>query len=128
MNSIEKHGHSWLRRLVGQGQSLAALLPMMAAVFIAYFVIGVAMPVLPAACTPRSWPRHLCSRARRRKSVRRVGDLTAVGWPPGGPKYALVTGMLVAPFRRISGSIGHDPAAGSSPAGRGGKLHRPGRI
>jgi MFS family permease len=47
MDSIERHEHNWLRRLIDQGRSLAALLPMMTAVFIAYLVIGLAMPVLP---------------------------------------------------------------------------------
>jgi MFS family permease len=47
MNRIKHHEHSGLRRAVRQGRSFAALLPMMAAVFVAYLVIGIAMPVLP---------------------------------------------------------------------------------
>src|SRR5229473_3110001 len=39
--------HAWSRRLVRQGRSLAALLPIMTTVFIAFLVIGIAMPVLP---------------------------------------------------------------------------------
>src|SRR5205823_9367944 len=37
----------WLRRTVRQGRSVATLLPIMAVVFTAYLVIGIAMPVLP---------------------------------------------------------------------------------
>ncbi len=47
MGKNENHGGHWLHRTVRQGRSLAALLPMMAAVFVAYLVIGLAMPVLP---------------------------------------------------------------------------------
>src|SRR5437660_12502930 len=38
---------TWSPRLVRQGRSLAALFPIMATVFIAFLVIGIAMPVLP---------------------------------------------------------------------------------
>src|SRR5919204_5632799 len=43
----KKSEHSWVRRAVRQERSLAALLPIMAAVFIAFLVIGIAIPVLP---------------------------------------------------------------------------------
>jgi len=39
--------HCRLRRSVRQGRSVTALLPIMAAVFVAYLVIGLAMPVVP---------------------------------------------------------------------------------
>jgi len=38
---------SWLFRAAGLGRSIAALLPIMAVVFVAYLVIGLAMPALP---------------------------------------------------------------------------------
>ena len=38
---------TWLLRLVRQGGSLGALFPIMTTVFIAFLVIGIAMPVLP---------------------------------------------------------------------------------
>ncbi len=47
MNKNEKVDRNWLRRTVRQGRSAATLLPIMAVVFIAYLVIGLAMPVLP---------------------------------------------------------------------------------
>src|SRR6266704_6906951 len=47
MNKNEKVDRNWLRRTVRQGRSTATLLPIMAVVFIAYLVIGLAMPVLP---------------------------------------------------------------------------------
>jgi len=47
MDKDENEGGSWLRRAVRQGRSVAALLPIMAVVFIGYLVIGLAMPVLP---------------------------------------------------------------------------------
>ena len=47
MNKNENDEYSWLRPMVHQGRSIATLLSIMAAVFIAYLVIGVAMPVLP---------------------------------------------------------------------------------
>ncbi|SRR6266508_1335935 len=47
MAQYEDRESSWLRGAVRQGSSLAALLPIMAAVFFAFLVIGIAMPVLP---------------------------------------------------------------------------------
>jgi len=47
MDRIEYDEHSWLRHAVHQSRSIAPLLPIMAAVFIAFLVIGIAMPVLP---------------------------------------------------------------------------------
>ena len=47
MENNESHESSWLRRTVHESRSIAALLPVMAAVFIAYLVIGLAMDVLP---------------------------------------------------------------------------------
>jgi MFS family permease len=49
MDNNDKHQHNWLgaRAPVRQGRSVAALLPIMAVVFVAYLVIGLAMPVLP---------------------------------------------------------------------------------
>jgi Major Facilitator Superfamily len=41
------HEHSWLGGLAWQGRSLGALFPIMTTVFIAFLVIGMAMPVLP---------------------------------------------------------------------------------
>ena len=38
---------TWLDRLAWQGRSLGALFPIMTTVFIAFLVIGIAMPVLP---------------------------------------------------------------------------------
>src|SRR5262249_47244212 len=47
MDRIESDEHSWLRHAARQGRPIAALLPIMAAGFIAFLVIGIAMPVLP---------------------------------------------------------------------------------
>jgi MFS family permease len=47
LDKYEDHESRRLRRTVRQGRSVATLLPIMAVVFIAYLVIGLAMPVLP---------------------------------------------------------------------------------
>ena len=47
MDQNEDSQRVWLRRPTRQGGSGATLLPIMAAVFIAFLVIGLAMPVLP---------------------------------------------------------------------------------
>jgi len=47
MNTNDSDKNSWLRRTIRPGHSLVALLPIMAIVFIAFLVIGIAMPVLP---------------------------------------------------------------------------------
>src|SRR6266487_5406779 len=47
MAQYEDQESGWLRRAVRQVGSVTTLLPIMAVVFIAYLVIGLAMPVLP---------------------------------------------------------------------------------
>ena len=47
MNTNDSDKNSWLSRTFRPGHSLAALLPIMATVFIAFLVIGIAIPVLP---------------------------------------------------------------------------------
>jgi len=47
MNTNDSDKNSWLSRTIRPGHSLAVLLPIMATVFIAFLVIGIAMPVLP---------------------------------------------------------------------------------
>ena len=47
MTTNDSNKNSWLSPTMRQGHSLAALLPIMATVFIAFLVIGIAMPVLP---------------------------------------------------------------------------------
>lgn len=47
MDKDEHQDSGWSRRTARQGRSVAMLLPIMAAVFIAYLVIGIAMPVIP---------------------------------------------------------------------------------
>src|SRR6266704_2284045 len=47
INTNDSDKNSWLSRTIRPGHSLAALLPIMATVFIAFLVIGIAMPVLP---------------------------------------------------------------------------------
>ena len=47
MDKNERNERGWLSGTIRQGRSIAALLPIMAVVFVAYLVIGLAMPVLP---------------------------------------------------------------------------------
>jgi hypothetical protein len=47
MSKSEKATHNTASSTVSTSRSIAALLPIMAAVFVAYLVIGVAIPVLP---------------------------------------------------------------------------------
>jgi hypothetical protein len=47
MDKYEDHGSRWLRRAVREVRSVATLLPIMAVVFIAHLVIGIAMPLPP---------------------------------------------------------------------------------
>src|SRR5436190_277696 len=47
MHTNEHDTWNWLRLPVGEAGSIAALLPIMAVVFVAFLVIGLAMPVLP---------------------------------------------------------------------------------
>ena len=47
MDKTASSERNWLGRTVRQGRSIAALLPIMTVVFVAYLVIGLAMPVLP---------------------------------------------------------------------------------
>src|SRR5437868_12915881 len=101
MDNNEKHQHKRLGACapVRQGPSVAALLPIMAVVFVAYPVIGLAMPVLPlhvhqglglstfivglvagsqfaAALLSRVWAGHYTDSR--------------------GPKRAVVVGLLIA--------------------------------
>ena len=95
----ENNERNWLCRTVHQSRSVAPLLPIMAVVFVAYLVIGLAMPVLPlhvhqglglstfvvglvagsqftASLISRVWSGHHADRK--------------------GAKHAVVTGLLVA--------------------------------
>src|SRR5262245_46173891 len=47
MDKSENHEGDGLRRATRQGGAITALLPIMSVVFVAYLVIGLAMPVLP---------------------------------------------------------------------------------
>jgi MFS family permease len=47
MNSIQHHQRTSFVEAASRGASVAQLLPIMAAVFIAFLVIGAALPVLP---------------------------------------------------------------------------------
>ena len=47
MAGIDNCVPCWFQRAVHRGRSVAALLPIMAVVFIAFLIIGIAMPVLP---------------------------------------------------------------------------------
>ncbi|HEY6259305.1 MAG TPA: arabinose transporter [Xanthobacteraceae bacterium] len=99
MDKNENKEPSRLRSTVRQGRSVAALLPIMAVVFVAYLVIGLAMPVLPlhvhqglglstfvvglvagsqfaASLLSRLWAGHHADRR--------------------GAKHTVVTGLLVA--------------------------------
>ena len=47
MNEQDNNRPNWWRRATGQGRAVVPLLPIMGAVFIAFLIIGIAMPVLP---------------------------------------------------------------------------------
>src|SRR5213592_4408327 len=99
MAQYEDQESGWLRRAVRQVGSVTTLLPIMAVVFIAYLVIGLAMPVLPVhvhhglglstfvvgLVAGSQFAASLVSRvwAGRHADIR-------------GAKHAVVTGLLVA--------------------------------
>jgi hypothetical protein len=55
---------------VSASQPVTALLPIMAAVLIAFLIIGLALPVLPLHPASGPWSRCFCGRPHHRQSVR----------------------------------------------------------
>ena len=117
----------------------ATLLPIMGVVFVAFLVIGVAMPILPlhvhdglgfgtfvvglvagsqfaASLISRPWAGHYSdSRGAKR----------GVTWPTGG-RGVRVALSVVAQLQRNSADLGRDSLARARVARRGGELHHHG--
>ena len=142
MDKNERNERGWLSGTIRQGRSIAALLPIMAVVFVAYLVIGLAMPVLPLHVHQGLGLSTFVVGTRRRKPVRGDADLAGLGGPPGRYTGRKTCGRhwpfsrsrsraplsFVAAVCRHSGDVGRDPATGPRGARRGGELHRRGRT
>jgi len=116
----------------------AALLPIIAVVFIAFLVIGLALPVLPlhvhqdlglgtfvvGLVAGAQFAASLLLTVLGRQLRRQSGRQARTRYRPAGRRGGRAALLPIARLRPRAGDIGHDPAPGPGGTRRGGELHR----
>jgi hypothetical protein len=114
-----------------------ALLPIMGVVFVAFLVIGIAMPVLPLHVHDGLGLGTFAVGLVTGSQFARFAHLATMGWPffghprcqarrghrPAGGRSLRAALSVIPGLYRGSAGVGHDPSAWARAARSGGKLH-----